>query len=129
MSNMSVADILKLHGKWIAAENFAKLVASRLERHERTAYRKIKKAVRKKEILRITVSDRTVLYGLAEFGPPIDKKKNAKPLSKAEIEAKERRANFYADAKWVGEAYPSMKPLSDYADLIKKFRKELGLDP
>jgi hypothetical protein len=67
MSNVSVADILKMHGDWIESNKFIELVHEKLKISDRQAYRLIKKD---KQILRLTLQDRTVLYGLAEFGLP-----------------------------------------------------------
>jgi len=70
MSNMTVADILKIHGNWIKAEEFVDLVSQKLNIKERQAYRKIKEAVENHEISKETLKDRTVIYGLPEFGKP-----------------------------------------------------------
>jgi hypothetical protein len=72
---MSATDILRKYGKWIESSKFIILVKNEIEKNgktksERQIYREIKKAVKNREILKITVQDRTVLYGLAEFGPP-----------------------------------------------------------
>ncbi|MEM3566179.1 MAG: hypothetical protein QXK18_04835 [Candidatus Bathyarchaeia archaeon] len=75
MSNISVAEILQLHRKWIQSKEFSKLVAEKLEVSERMAYRKIKEAVEKGEILKVTLQNRSVLYGLAEFGEPTSNRK------------------------------------------------------
>lgn len=66
---MSVAEILKGHGKWIRGSEFVDLVANKLQLSERQAYRRIKHAVRNGHIIREELLDRTVLYGLPEFGP------------------------------------------------------------
>ena len=68
MSNISVAEILKIHGKWIRSEDFVNLVSEKLNISPRHAYNKIKKALKNGEILRQTLPDRTVIYGLPEFG-------------------------------------------------------------
>jgi hypothetical protein len=70
MSNITVAEILKIHGNWIKSKDFIQLVSEKLAISERMAYLKIKEAIEKKEILKIPLPDRTVLYGLAEFGLP-----------------------------------------------------------
>jgi hypothetical protein len=71
MSNISVAEILKMHGKdWIKSEDFVNLVSGKLKISERQAYNKIKEAWKKREILKSTLPDRTVIYGLPEFGHP-----------------------------------------------------------
>jgi hypothetical protein len=67
MSNMSVADILRIHGKWIQTKELVLLVAQKMRISERQAYRLIKK---NKELIRIPLTNRNVIYGLAEFGKP-----------------------------------------------------------
>ena len=69
MSNISVAEILKMYGKWIEGKPFAKLVANKKSVSERHGYNLIKASLKKKEILRFPING-SVLYGLAEFGPP-----------------------------------------------------------
>ena len=69
MSNVSVADILKIHGKWIESSQLIDLVVKKLKISQRQAYRYIKKD---KQILKLVLSDRTVLYGLGEFGLPTE---------------------------------------------------------
>lgn len=70
MSNISVAEILKIHGRWIETTGLAALVADKLRITERHAYNKIKKAWENKEILKVELPNRSgVLCGLAEFGP------------------------------------------------------------
>ena len=68
MSNISVAEILKIYGKWIRSEDFVNLVSEKLNISPRHAYNKIKKALKNGEILKETLPDRTVIYGLPEFG-------------------------------------------------------------
>lgn len=67
MSNVSVTDILKIHGKWIQSSKFTDLIGKKLKISERQAIRLIKKDT---QILKLVLPDRTVLYGLAEFGLP-----------------------------------------------------------
>jgi len=70
MSNISVAEILKMHGKWIETSKFTKFVADKLKVTERHAYNLIKKAWGKNEIIKVRLKNsRNVLNGLAEFGP------------------------------------------------------------
>lgn len=84
MSNITVAEILKMHGNWIDSSLFVSLVAQKLSIGERMAYIRIKEAWhKKKEILRFYLPDRTILYGLPEFGPP--KQPEAKPSEKLDI--------------------------------------------
>lgn len=82
MSNISVAEILKIHGKWIQSTPFIKFVADKKRITERYAYILIKKAVENHDILRLLLENRTVLYGLTEFGPPqtTSKKQNDESL-------------------------------------------------
>jgi hypothetical protein len=65
---MSVADMLKEYGKWMQSKDLVELVAKRLNVSERQAFRKISQAYKNKEILRQILPDRTVIYGLPEFG-------------------------------------------------------------
>ena len=69
VSNISVAEILKLHGKWLEATPFVELVSNRQRISARYAYIKIKKAFNNNEILKVPLPNRRVLYGLPEFGP------------------------------------------------------------
>ena len=66
MSNMSVADILKIYGKWIQSKDFVSLVAKKMIISNRHAYRLIKE---NQDLIRIPLQNRNVIYGLAEFGP------------------------------------------------------------
>jgi len=70
VSNISVAEILKIHGKWIEGKPFAEFIAQKKRITERHAYNLIKDASEHHEILRSSLQNRTVLYGLSEFGPP-----------------------------------------------------------
>jgi hypothetical protein len=70
MSNISVADMLKMHGMWIESTKLTQMMAKKLKLTERQAYRLIKKAALNGEILKLTLSNRNVLYGLPEFGSP-----------------------------------------------------------
>lgn len=69
MRTISVAEVLKMYGKWIEASEFASLVADKLYVSERQAYNLVKEAVKDKEVLRVVLPNRSVLYGLPEFGP------------------------------------------------------------
>jgi hypothetical protein len=70
MNNVSVAEMLRLKGKWTESKEFVSFLAEKLHISERMAYIKIKKAVASSDILKVHLSDtkRTVLYGLPEFG-------------------------------------------------------------
>jgi len=67
MSNISVAEMLKIRGKWVEGTPFTEFVAEKKKISVRHAYNLIKKAVNNHEILRIPLPNRTVLYGLPEF--------------------------------------------------------------
>ncbi len=71
MSNVSVAEMLKILGKWTKSKPFAEFVAEKKRISERQAYNLIKKAWENHEIIKETLRNRVVLYGLAEFGQPI----------------------------------------------------------
>lgn len=91
MSNISVAEILKLHGKWIETSKFAALVADKLKISERHAYNLIKKAWKSKQILKVQLPDRTaVLCGLVEFGPM--------PINSSTVEKPQVRTLSFKDA-------------------------------
>ena len=72
MPNVTVADILKIHGEWVEVEPLIALIDEKLGIKERQAYRKIKEAVEKKEIKKLPLPDGAFLYGLPEFGPPVN---------------------------------------------------------
>jgi hypothetical protein len=86
---MTVTDILKIHGKWIKSEDFKQFVSQKLNIKERQAYRKIKKAAENGEILKVTLPNRTVIYGLAEFGEPKIEEKQAETVKPFEQTLKE----------------------------------------
>ena len=71
MPNITAAEILKMYGKWIGSTEFIQLVSKKLNISERMAYIEIKKAChdKKNPIMKITLPNRAVLYGLKEFGP------------------------------------------------------------
>jgi hypothetical protein len=69
MPNMTVADILKIHGDWIESKQLVFLITQKMEIDERQAYRKIKDAFKNNEIKKAQLPDRSVLYGLPKFGP------------------------------------------------------------
>jgi ribosomal protein S1 len=88
MNTISVGEMLKIHGRWIEANQFNKLIAKRTKLSERRVFQLIKEAYEHKEILRVEVG-KYVLYGLAEFGPTI-----------AEAMPKPSRLNFFSYKKW-----------------------------
>jgi hypothetical protein len=69
MFSVSVAEMLKLCGKWVRATEFVDFISRRRKISTRQAHNLIKKAVSNGEIIRVPLRDRSVLYGLAEFGP------------------------------------------------------------
>jgi hypothetical protein len=69
MFSVSVAEMLKLYGKWVRATEFVDFISGRGMISNRHAYNLIRKAVDDGEIIRVPLRDRTVLYGLPEFGP------------------------------------------------------------
>src|SRR3990170_5464227 len=71
MEDISPREILSKHGKWIGATEFAKLVAEKRSITERQAKNLMSEAYHAKEIKKHVFSDRTVIYGLTEFGPPV----------------------------------------------------------
>lgn len=81
MSNLSVADILKIYGKWIQSKDFVSLIAKKMGISKRHAYRLIKE---NKDLIRIPLTNRNIIYGLAEFGPfqPIDSKQSSSEYKK-----------------------------------------------
>ena len=64
---MSVADILRKHGKWLETKKLAAMVAKELNIGNRQAYRKINQAWKHKQIRKLTLPDRSVLNGLPEW--------------------------------------------------------------
>ena len=88
MSNMSVADILRIYGKWVGGKTFTGFVSEKLHKSERTAYRLITEAASSKEIMRVILPNRAVIYGLAEFGPPSREILGEKDLVRSEFYSK-----------------------------------------
>lgn len=78
MVNISVAEILKIHGKFIHGKEFAALVHEKLGVGDRQAYILISKAWKKKEIEKHLLPNRSVIYGLPEFGTPSEEKNSVK---------------------------------------------------
>jgi hypothetical protein len=76
---MSVADILKIHGKCVDSKEFVTSVSQKMGIGPREAYRKIKEAANNGEIKKYQLPNRGGLYGLAEFGPLSSKKKSKAP--------------------------------------------------
>lgn len=66
---MSVADILKIHGKWADSEQAVTLISEKMAVSERHAYRLLKSAFKNGDIKRVE-RDGAIFYGLTEFGPP-----------------------------------------------------------
>jgi hypothetical protein len=77
MEKISPDEILRNHGRWIESSKFAGIVADQRNVTVRQARNIIKKE--SKGITKHVFSDRTVIYGLPEFGPPrleVSKEKN-----------------------------------------------------
>jgi uncharacterized membrane-anchored protein len=72
VKNVSVTEALKLKRQWTASKEFVSFVAQLNKKSVRAAYTDIKKAVINKDILKVILQDqnRTVIYGLPEFGKP-----------------------------------------------------------
>jgi hypothetical protein len=70
MEKISPDEILRRHGKWMVSSDFVKLVGEKRDVGNRQAQNLIKKAYKNKKILKHIFSDRSVIYGLAEFAPP-----------------------------------------------------------
>lgn len=90
MFDISVAEILRRHGKWIDSSGFAELVADKRKVTERQAYNLIKRAYKNKEVERFLFQDRKAIYGLAEFGPPLEQESHIKKDSELTYEDKIR---------------------------------------
>jgi len=130
---MSVADILRKYGKWIQSTPFNELVAKELGISEKQAYRKIKKAWKNKEILKITLPNRNVLYGLPEFGASSNEEKPSKEdfleycvkkgwITKGFIEAYQ---DAYALTK-ISEVFkPLLEDFESQIEALKKLKEDL----
>ena len=71
MEKTSVPEILLNNKKWIESSKFVDLIQKKRGfSNPRQAYNLILQALKKKEILKIILPDRTVIYGLPEFGSP-----------------------------------------------------------
>jgi hypothetical protein len=140
MSNVSVADILKILGEWTESSKLTKEAGERLKVSDRHVFRLIKKD---KQILKLVLPDRTVLYGLAEFGLPKTGLSTEKP-SVLNIFAYLKWKKEYEDAKnekqirelecdlaaqeeivWLDEDDPDL--LNKTEDVKEKWRKRYGL--
>lgn len=82
MKKISVREILQQHGRWINSSELVKLICQKNEVTPRRAYQLIKRAYKCKEIKKHIFPDRTVIYGLTEFGPPILRKLLPKDILK-----------------------------------------------
>jgi hypothetical protein len=83
MERISPDEILRRHGKWVESSKFAELVAKKRNVGSRQARNIIKRE--SKEIIKHVFSDRTVIYGLPEFGPPKFKNSKGKGLAKSDF--------------------------------------------
>jgi len=70
MEKSSPGEVLRKHCKWIEASKFVELVAKKIGKSERWAKKLISDAYKDKQIKKHVFQDRTVIYGLTEFGPP-----------------------------------------------------------
>jgi len=73
MVETSPREVLLKYGRWIGATPFTKLVADQngiTVRHAVTAIRRARRSSGEDRIKRFVFPDRTVWYGLEEFGPP-----------------------------------------------------------
>jgi hypothetical protein len=70
MEETSPREVLLKHGKWIGSTDFVELVARKRGISGRWAKKLITDAYLKKDIKKHIFPDRTVIYGLTEFGPP-----------------------------------------------------------
>ncbi len=111
MSNISVAELLKMYGSWIEAKKFASFISEKMKITERHAYTKIKKAKEKNEILKILLPNRRVLYGLSEFGSHseiIDNEGVISPIKKEPVENRAKEALRLAWEAWVKKDYDAV---------------------
>lgn len=70
MEKASPREVLRRHGTWISSHDFTKLLAEKRGISERQAKTIIGQSYRNKEIIKYIFSNRSVIYGLTEFGPP-----------------------------------------------------------
>ena len=90
MDKTSPHEVLLKYGKWISSADFAKLVAETRNVSERQARALISKAYRDGLVSKHIFPDRTVIYGLTEFGPPTSEAKTAASTeSKANVKVEE----------------------------------------
>lgn len=74
---MSVADILRKHGKWAQSKELVGMVMKKLNMSSRQAYREIRRDWKDGEIRRVVLPDLGVVYGLREW--PFLPKSSKKP--------------------------------------------------
>jgi len=86
MDEGSPREVLLKHGRWVGATEFARLVANERNVSERQAKTLISKAYLDHKIKKHIFPDRTVIYGLSEFGPPTSEVTHG-GLSKLEVES------------------------------------------
>jgi hypothetical protein len=70
MDKTSPREVLLSYGKWINSTALSKLIAEKKKVTERQAKTDINRAYRNKQIKKHVFPDRSVIYGLDEFGPP-----------------------------------------------------------
>jgi len=148
MPNISVAEILKMHGNWTKSETLVSLVEQKMGISDRMAYIKIKEALqKKKQILRLQLQDGTVLYGLPEFGEPkqlgsdVAKLKklgffgwlNARAERKRTLQEKaikQQWADSWSYMELLGKTNPQAHICKEMVEIEKKRYREAGLiDP
>ena len=144
---MTVTDMLKIHGAWIESKQLVSLIAQKMNVSERQAYRNIKDAFIKNEIKKVQLPDRSVLYGLAEFGPTISEEtlktsavktlsfynavlyQSFKKFEEIQKIAGNDPERALRDLMWLIATFPeelkeNIKPLQDQ---VAKFMKEKGI--
>lgn len=92
MDNLSPYEMLSKHGNWIDSKIFISEVAKKRNIGERQAYNLLLKDQR---IKKFVYQDRSVSYGLVEFGPPI-KQENIVQIKPLIIEKRSRIWTFIA---------------------------------
>src|SRR4030067_2351801 len=83
MEKISPDEILRKHGKWVESSKFAEIIAEKREVSVRQARNIMKNESTK--IIKHVFSDRTVIYGLPEFGPPKLEASKEKNLAKSDF--------------------------------------------
>lgn len=132
MDKTSPREILLHYGKWIGATDFAKLVAKKRDISERQAKTLISDAYDDKDIKKHLFPDRSVIYGLTEFGPPINKIDSFEsPNQEAELQSKPKTITHQqcAETKTSDEVEPTnaldeKNQQMDLSVIVEKLRRE-----